>query len=933
MHGVSGDPPGAGLAPGARAAAAGSATGWRGAVGVPGDGEPAPPLDTVHVVAHTHWDREWYRTAEEFRLSLVPLVDEVLDGAAPLAFLLDGQAIVLLDYLAVRPERRDTLAAALASGRMEAGPWFVLGDNLIPSGEALVRNLLAGREVLRGLGAAPPPVLYCPDAFGHPAALPRLAAGFGAGVVVVWRGYGGTPWPPGDSARWRGDDGSAVLLLHLAPDGYELGANLPADAPGAAARWASLRATLAPRTTLGIALLPNGADHHALQERRAEALRALALAAAPVRVADGTLGQLGAALRARAAGRRLPVVRGELRWSPDHAWSLQGTCGSRAAQKRANARAERLLVHLAEPLAALAEWRDGVPRGAEVRAIWRTLLSCHPHDTLCGCSRDEVAQAMDARLGEVMRGGALAARRALLGVLGHDPVRARDAVDRWRPVVAVWNPLPRPRGGIAELEVDVPLGVVPVGPASAGATLPGAPPGSWRLGDGSVPVQEVARERLHVREESPRHYPRNLLVERRRVLAWLPELRGMEAATLPLRRGRARAAPVPDAVTVERRSLANGRCRVWVDEGSHGLRLMLAAPDGAVLADCLALEVVGDRGDLYTHSPIPGSQRLGEIAGVRVVERGPLRGTLQVTMRSVVPAREVVTATGARVRRRASTLRLTVLVQLTAGSPLVTFVVRGDHAAPDARVRLRLATGIAAPDVWADAAFGPVARPPLDVQLAGTMGRAREAAVPTAPLHRYVSLYAPDRGASVLGDGLAEYQAGDDGTVAVTLVRAVGDLSRHDLPERPGHAGWPVATPQAQSPGPYEARLGLLLHGPRTEATRVAVHEAAESWLLPIVGDTWGSAVSPPARVPGLALGGEGLAFSSCKPADDGQGIVVRAINLLDRPVTGCWTLGTVREAWLARLDETPLGALPVRDGRVVFHAPSRATVTIRLAR
>src|SRR5690606_10152508 len=125
----------------------------------------------IFVVSHTHWDREWYHTAGRFRQRLVALVDELLNGAATARtpFLLDGQGIVLEDYLAVRPDAREELARLLREGALEAGPWYVLADELIPSGEALVRNLLAGRAVLRSLGATPPPVLYCPDSFGHPA--------------------------------------------------------------------------------------------------------------------------------------------------------------------------------------------------------------------------------------------------------------------------------------------------------------------------------------------------------------------------------------------------------------------------------------------------------------------------------------------------------------------------------------------------------------------------------------------------------------------------------------------------------------------------------------------------------------------------------------------------------------------------------------------
>jgi mannosylglycerate hydrolase len=147
------------------------------------------PSPTVLVVAHTHWDREWYHTAERFRQRLVALIDELLDDppADHEAFLLDGQAVLLEDYLAVRPERAADLSALLHAGRIEAGPWFVLSDELIPGGEALVRNLLAGRAMVERLGGTPPPVLYCPDSFGHPAILPELADGFGCAVVVLWR--------------------------------------------------------------------------------------------------------------------------------------------------------------------------------------------------------------------------------------------------------------------------------------------------------------------------------------------------------------------------------------------------------------------------------------------------------------------------------------------------------------------------------------------------------------------------------------------------------------------------------------------------------------------------------------------------------------------------------------------------------------------------
>ena len=323
---------------------------------------PASTFD-VHVVPHTHWDREWYLPLGRFRQRLVALIDELLAlGDRAPRFLLDGQAIALEDYLAVRPERAVELGTALRAKRLDAGPWYVLADELIPSGEALLRNLLAGRRTLRALRAEAPPVLYCPDSFGHPAALPALARGFGFPVAVVWRGYGGSRWPSGDAVRWRHADGSEVVLYHLPRSGYEFGSNLPVDPSESRARWQAMRLELGPRSRLGLLLVQNGADHHALQAEHEAAVQALARAAEPDRVIIASLSEFARAVDERARAAELPVVSGELRDSYGYAWSLQGTFATRAHEKRRNAHVERLLVREAEPWSALAARGGGESR-------------------------------------------------------------------------------------------------------------------------------------------------------------------------------------------------------------------------------------------------------------------------------------------------------------------------------------------------------------------------------------------------------------------------------------------------------------------------------------------------------------------------------------------------------------------------------------------
>jgi hypothetical protein len=895
------------------------------------------PFD-VHLVSHTHWDREWYHPAPRFRQRLVALVDTLLDGAANASdtadagFLLDGQAVVLEDYLAVRPERAPELASSLRDGRLEAGPWYVLADELIPSAESLVRNLLAGGRVLRTLGASAPQVLYSPDAFGHPAALPTLAAGFGLPLIIAWRGYGGRRWPEGDAVRWRSAAGDEALLVHLPPDGYEFGSSLPTDDDGASARWQRLRDVLVPRARLGILLVQNGADHHAPQRGLRLAVAALARAAHPDRLHASSLSAFAREASERAArlDQPLPAVEGELRDSYGYTWTLAGTLGSRAAQKRHAAAVERLLLREAEPWAALARLATGGSASFRLHlaAAWKTLLRCHPHDTLCGCSSDEVARAMDARL-QSARTQAIGVRDdALLALVRHDPEEARERRSDWRAALLLANAAPRARGGVAEVEVLTFIRDEPVGPGSArlgnGATRSGGEEPPPLVPPGTV-MQELSRERRFERTESPRYYPDNDLVDARRYLAWVDTVPGGTVVPVELaeRAGAPRNGP-PSPARAAGREIANDRLTVRL----MGDRVSLAAGGAAELRDVLGFESRADHGDLYTPS-LRGERVSRGIQDGSVTSRGPLRAELECRWTLTVPTNPAPPAAGgdAYPDRLAPVIAGRAALIVDAGASFLRIHIRGENTARDHRLRVRLSTGVARPDVWADAAFGPVRRAPLDVP---PEDQVAETPPPTAPLHRYVSCYGASSGATVFSDGLAEYEVTEQGDVYVTLVRAVGELSRGDLPERPGHAGWPMATPEAQCLGPFEAKLALMLHGPRSAQTMALVERTADDVLLPLRGTTLRSAYGELTPAGGLELVGDGLTFSTCKESEDGAWTVLRCTNVTEHPVKGAWHLGLpITEARLARLDETPLQELAVNDGVVRFPARARDVVTV----
>lgn len=857
---------------------------------------------TVHVVSHTHWDREWYHSAERFRQRLVALIDELLDDPPPAgrSFLLDGQAVILEDYLEVKPERASELATLLREGRLEAGPWYVLADELIPGGEALVRNLLGGRRVLRALRGESPPVLYCPDSFGHPAMLPDLARGFGKTVVVLWRGFGGPRWPRTNVVRWQAPSGTGVLVYHLTRSGYELGSTLPSSRGAAEERWERIRAEFREREAVGPELLLNGADHHARQRDLDESLAALAAVAVPDAIHAGALADFAATVMDR-DDARLPEVRGELRDSYGYTWTLQGTCASRAPQKRRYVLREREMVRDVEPWVALAAFERGTSRRQLTRAAWKPLLLSQPHDTLCGCSIDQVARAMDSRLESVATQAEGLREDAILDLVGHDRESARARPDAWQPVVLIRNRAARSRSGVAVAEVSVKIRDVPVGPGSAP-----------RVGDAGLAALPFADAVVgHERTEAPRAYPDNDAVLRFPVAFWVEKVPACGVASIPLSdTAPTLLPPEVDRVRVQGRRMSNGRLSLrWDRRGRVTLEDQVTKRS---IKDLVRWESSQDNGDLYT--PSIGAPKLRpRLVETLLVHEGPIMGVIEQHWR--LSARE-------------EHVDVRLRFVLDAGAGFLRLGVLGDNAARDHRLRLVVRTDVVRGRTFADAAFACVERAPIKV----TAREARmERPVPTAPLHRYVSLFDSRRGATLYSDGCTEYET-RDGAFHVTLLRCVGELSRNDLPERPGHAGWPSPTPEAQCIGLFQAEFGLSLHGPRSSAVIDEIERVADDVLFPLTGDTLRSALRTPTPVGGVELDGAGLAFSALKETEDGSGMVLRCVNCLDHAIDGEWKLNgkrRLREAYKARLDETTLDQLEASGNSVRFIAAPREVVTI----
>jgi mannosylglycerate hydrolase len=863
---------------------------------------------TFHLIPHTHWDREWYLPRAAFTARLIPALDDLLSllETNPLyrSFLLDGQTVLVEDYLAVRPDRESGLRALAQGGRLQLGPWYVLADELIPSGESLIRNLLYGAADTARWGGRLE-VLYSPDAFGHPAALPSLAREFGFKTGALWRGLGGEPGQTRDAYRWRGSDGREVLLWHFPPDGYEAGAALPIDRDRLRQAWAPLRAELTRRAATTHIAVPVGADHHApspdlptLRERLAELEPQNA-----VRISR--LDEFLKELASEAA--QAPEVAGELRWSYRYTWTLQAVHSARAPLKRRHAKAELHLERIAEPLAALARRAGGRDRRPLLDRVWRTLIRGQFHDTLCGCCADPVARAFGIRLDAVEATTRELADAAADDLSGHDPDATREHPQP-DSSLWLWNPVARTRAGLVVADTTWFRRDVLVGPPGSRRARHGTGAEEFALvgSDGvSIPVQVLGRRHTLERRDAPRHYPDQDEVEQVRIAFHAPALEGLAAAVL--RAG----PPVPQrrdaGAQVRGRTLSNPLIEVTVDP--TGALTLVDRRTGERFEGLLRLEEQRDRGDLYTGCPEGKPVRAAGPIRVRRLAGGPLLAALEVG----------IELPGSSVR---------LVVQVFDESPMVRCLLDVTNRARQSRLRARCPIGVAGPAL-AGSAFVAVSRPALTVR---PEDYPRETPVTTAPAQRFVAAAQGNRGLGVLAPGFFEYEWTSEGDLTLTLLRGAGELSRDDLPTRPGHAGWPTATPDGQCLGRDQVELVLVPVGARDLEAGETLPELWEDAFLPPRARWLREADLSRARRVGVTLDGRGLVLSAVKPAQAGSGLILRCYNARRERVVGAWRLpDTIRTAHRVRADERAAQPLVVegRGHTVRFIAEPHEIVTI----
>ncbi len=904
----------------------------------------------VHLVPHTHWDREWYEPFQTFRMRLVELVDQLLERMERdprMRFTLDGQAATVDDYLEVRPEAEPLIRRLIAEGRLAIGPWQILMDEFLVSGETIVRNLEFGWARAEGLGRAMP-VGYLPDMFGHIAQMPQILRRAGVDRAVVWRGVPAAI--DRNTFRWAAPDGSEVEAEYLV-GGYGNGAYL-FDVPDLlGSKLVGYRATNAGFYGERSVLAMYGTDHAVPTPRLADLVDAVNREDAGVEVRLETLADYAA--RPETDDRPARHWTGELR-SGARANMLMGVSSARIDLKAACGRVERLLERYAEPLTALygGPWPERL-----LELAWRRVVDNSAHASICGCSHDAVVAQVLTRFAEAEQLG-----RGIVNATGRR-IAAGIPVGSW----GVVNPSPAARTDLVALDVSVSAGgelaFSTEGCRLAVQELSRKDPVVARIRLRGDEIPELLRRRRHGREifgqqlngsriEPDGDIPTiSLLVDdvgeppeldvdelvdgvvaatggnptslwdlvvlapdHRQVLVRVP-VPELGWSTVEVDGPAADVAPVVEPVVATGQSLSNSLIELTVDADGT-IRL---SGNGSELVGVGRLVDGGEYGDSYNYGP-PARDRLVEIplgVSVEPTAAGPLLGELLVKGRYSWPVAVEPTGTA----RTDATVEHEVATrfELRAGEPFVRVRIEFDNRSRDHRLRWHIPLPSPAETSAAEGQYAVVER---GLTLEGGHG---EVPLPTYPARGFVHA----AGVTVLLDHLTEYELVDGGReLAITVLRSFGLISRNANPFREDPAGPEVPVPDAQRIGAWSFGFALFPHaGGWSDAGVLAAAERYQHPLFALRGTARGAPTGP-AGAAGLSVEGRGVVLSALRRR--GEWLELRLVAEHAIP-TEAIVRGDFREARAVDLLGREGAALPCSESHLRLPLGAWEIATVRL--
>ena len=766
---------------------------------------------TVHIISHSHWDREWYQSFESHRMKLIELVDNILDKVENDpefgGFFLDGQVIAIDDYLEIRPEKRAQVEKCIREGKVQTGPWYILQDEFLTSGEACVRNLQVGMQEAEQYGAVGN-VGYFPDAFGNAGQMPQVLKQAGMDAVVFGRGV--KPIGPNNEVTGGQYESTYSEMMWASPDGtklpgilfanwYNNGVEIPVDEAEAKVYWDKKLADARKFAATHQLLMMNGCDHQPLQKNITEAIRVARKLYPDVEFIHSDFKKYVEAME-KEISENFSTVKGELTsQETDGRWTLANTASSWIGLKQDNRAGETALERKAEPAAAMADVMGKAYPEDQMIYSWKKLMQNHPHDSICGCSVDEVNEEMKTRFAKSRQVADAIYDESVEYLTNKVNTAALPGVGEKIPFV-VWNTSGETKSQVVEKELhlfrDYNLFVWDSYEAAEKVEFPAM---VLRDADGNVVPAKIADAGVAFGYDLPDDRFRQPYMAKKVLVTFEAEVPALGYRTYYLET--AEQAQDVDVVSADENVLENDAVKVVVNaDGSYNL---LDKKTGRMYENLGFYEDTGDMGNEYIYIQDSGKQVVstkGMKAEISCVEKNAFRTVVEICHKMMVPSgmgeellrqREMCIDPYTRVANRSSELvemdvkTVLTLEKSAKGLRVATTIC---NQAKDHRVRVILPTGLDTSMHMADSAFEVVRR----------NNRHNDTWTNPCGCERqqcFVAMEDAKGGLLVANRGLYEYEILEDqgNAVAVTLLRCVAEM---------GDWGY-FPTPKAQQIGTF----------------------------------------------------------------------------------------------------------------------------------
>lgn len=767
------------------------------------------------VVFQTHWDREWYLPFETFRTRLIRVMERVVDALEKHeldSFLFDGQVVAAEDLLeACEPEMAQKLNRLMQEGRLVLGPWYVMADEFLCSGESLIRNLEIGRKLALSLGNYQK-VGYLPDTFGHIGQMPQMLSGFNIDNTVMWRGIDASQ----SELRWKGSDGSEIFTLFLTEGYYQH----PLNTNDFAENIDVYLNKITERATTDKLLLTQGGDHlRPANGNMTERIAEFNHTHPDVELKQDNLANYLEALQSDVSDD-LPVIEGELRGN-ERAFVLPDVLSTRRYLKQLNQEAEDTLTRKVEPLMAMAPIENYPKRFLE--QSWKTLLTQHAHDSICGCSVDEVHREMVTRYEKLAQRSQAMLDMALLSLgCTNDEMSASAKVNPFadHTQFSIFNPNPKDFCGWVTERVFL------KGDEAYGMEL--------LLESGECIEPVITKSEPGFSFTSPIDDFPDRIEGTWYQIAFQTQIEGLSYRRFTIEK-QATSEPL---VTSSNASIGNVSYHIeWNQDASFKV---IDLRTQQVFDGLGRIESSLDCGDSYNFAPAVNdrfsiARRIGDVQTRQHSSYSEMVSKLELVQPESLSAdrksgceKEVI-----------STGELTI--KLYNDSDFIDINLNWNNQAQDHRLSMHFPTGEELTSTSADSAFEVVTRP-VTYQDNQRVLANKEAKVSVNPSQSFVA----GGELQITHAGVPEYRVmkGESDELALTLLRSVGWLSRRDFSTRGNGAGPDLPTPEAQCLGEHAYQLRLHIGSAnaevlcqRAEQVRYApflVKGHSDKWARPV---------------------------------------------------------------------------------------------------